>query len=77
MEIQLERAKQKRHNLKEELKLKEIELNGLKGELKSYTNLLLKHYHELLNEGLDTRYFIYFDKFYKTRRTYLGYKSNK
>ena len=37
--------------------MKEIEINSYKSELKVYTNQLIKHYHELLNEGLDTRYF--------------------
>lgn len=51
----MDKAREKRLFMKEELQLKEIELNSLKGEYKFFTNSLLKHYHELLNEGLDTR----------------------
>jgi len=52
----LDRAKQKRFYLKEDLKLTEIELNCLKKESKKITNQLLTHYHNLLNEGIDTRF---------------------
>lgn len=53
----LEKAKHKRFYLKEELKLTEIELTHLKKELKLVINQLVAHYHKLLNEGIDTRFY--------------------
>jgi len=55
----MEVIKTKRHYLKENLRMSEIELNSLKKELKYYTNQLLSHFHQLLNEGIDTRYFYF------------------
>lgn len=52
----MEVFKKRRYHLKEDLRISEIELNSLKKELKLYTNQLLSHYHQLLNEGTDTRY---------------------
>lgn len=52
----IDKVKKKRLRLKELLKTKENELHQLKGELKYFTNQLLKHYHDLLKEGVDTRY---------------------
>ena len=59
MTKKMEKIKTKRHYLKESLRMSEIEFNSLKKELKYYTNQLLSHFHQLLNEGIDTRYFYF------------------
>lgn len=59
MTKKMEKIKFKRNHLKEDLRICEMEMNNLKKELKHYTNQLLSHYHQLLNEGLDTRYFYF------------------
>ena len=50
----------RRNSLKDDLHICDMELNGLKKDLKLHTNQLLSHYHQLLNEGTDTRY-LYFN----------------
>mgnify|MGYP000867144645 CR=1 FL=1 len=57
MSKRMENLKIKKNYLKEDLKVCDIEINAFKKELKFYTNQLLSHYHQLLNEGTDTRYF--------------------
>lgn len=52
----LDKAKQGRFYLKEDLKIIENEMNNLKRESKRITTQLLAHYHNLLNEGTDTRF---------------------
>jgi hypothetical protein len=55
----LENIRMKRNNLKESFRICDLELNELKRDLKSNTNQLLSHYHQILNEGTDTRYFYF------------------
>lgn len=52
----LDKARQRRFFMKEDLKIVENDLNNLKRELKKVTTQLLAHYHNLLSEGTDTRF---------------------
>lgn len=70
----IEKAKEKKFDLKEDLKLTELEIKNLKKEHKRITNILLTHYHKLLRDGIDTR-LIFINK--KTGRDIMDYKGDK
>ena len=54
---ELSNKKKLKLKLKEKLKTFDNELNQFKIELNEIKTTLLSHYHRLLNEGTDTRYY--------------------